>query len=44
MRVDKMTMATSVEARFPFLDRELVEFGIALPRGMKVRGGSASTS
>ena len=39
MRVDKMTMATSVEARVPFLDHELVEFGIALPPDMKVRGG-----
>ncbi len=39
MRVDKMTMATSVEARVPFLDHELVEFAIALPPEMKVRDG-----
>jgi asparagine synthase (glutamine-hydrolysing) len=39
MRVDKMTMATSVEARVPFLDHELVEFAMALPPQMKVRGG-----
>jgi asparagine synthase (glutamine-hydrolysing) len=39
MRVDKMTMATSVEARVPFLDRELVEFALALPMAMKVRDG-----
>ncbi len=39
MRVDKMTMATSVEARVPFLDRELVEFALALPTSMKVRDG-----
>lgn len=39
MRVDKMTMATSVEARVPFLDRELVEFAMALPMNMKVRDG-----
>jgi asparagine synthase (glutamine-hydrolysing) len=39
MRVDKMTMATSVEARVPFLDRELVEFALALPMEMKVRNG-----
>jgi asparagine synthase (glutamine-hydrolysing) len=38
MRVDKMTMATSVEARVPFLDHELVEFALALPPRMKVRG------
>jgi asparagine synthase (glutamine-hydrolysing) len=40
MRVDKMTMATSVEARVPFLDRELVEFALALPPEMKVRDGT----
>ena len=39
MRVDKMTMATSVEARVPFLDHELVEFALALPPEMKVRDG-----
>jgi asparagine synthase (glutamine-hydrolysing) len=38
MRVDKMTMATSIEARVPFLDHELVEFAMALPPDMKVRG------
>jgi asparagine synthase (glutamine-hydrolysing) len=40
MRVDKMTMATSVEARVPFLDHELVEFVLALPPGLKVRGNT----
>jgi asparagine synthase (glutamine-hydrolysing) len=40
MRVDKMTMATSVEARVPFLDHELVEFALALPARMKVRDGT----
>jgi asparagine synthase (glutamine-hydrolysing) len=39
MRVDKMTMATSVEARVPFLDHELVEFAMALPPRVKVRDG-----
>jgi asparagine synthase (glutamine-hydrolysing) len=39
MRVDKMTMATSVEARVPFLDHELVEFAMALPPELKVRDG-----
>jgi asparagine synthase (glutamine-hydrolysing) len=39
MRVDKMTMATSVEARVPFLDHDLVEFAVALPENMKVRDG-----
>ncbi|HKQ09032.1 MAG TPA: asparagine synthase (glutamine-hydrolyzing) [Blastocatellia bacterium] len=39
MRVDKMTMATSVEARVPFLDHELVEFAMSLPRHLKLRNG-----
>jgi asparagine synthase (glutamine-hydrolysing) len=37
MRVDKMTMATSVEARVPYLDHQLVEFAMALPPKMKIR-------
>lgn len=37
MRVDKMTMANSVEARVPFLDTELVEFALAMPMQMKYR-------
>ena len=39
MRVDKMTMATSVEARVPFLDHKLVEFAMSLPRNLKLRNG-----
>jgi asparagine synthase (glutamine-hydrolysing) len=39
MRVDKMTMATSVEARVPFLDHDLVEFAVALPPDLKQRNG-----
>ncbi|HXG93565.1 MAG TPA: asparagine synthase (glutamine-hydrolyzing) [Blastocatellia bacterium] len=39
MRVDKMTMAASVEARVPFLDHKLVEFAVSLPRRMKYRNG-----
>jgi asparagine synthase (glutamine-hydrolysing) len=38
MRVDKITMATSVEARVPFLDHHLVEYATSLPRGMRVNG------
>jgi asparagine synthase (glutamine-hydrolysing) len=37
MRVDKMTMATSVESRVPYLDHHLVEFALALPPRMKIR-------
>jgi asparagine synthase (glutamine-hydrolysing) len=38
MRVDKITMATSVEARVPFLDHHLVEYAMGLPPAMKVNG------
>jgi asparagine synthase (glutamine-hydrolysing) len=38
MRVDKMTMATSVEARVPFLDHQLVEYAMGLPVDLKIRG------
>jgi asparagine synthase (glutamine-hydrolysing) len=40
MRVDKMTMATSVEARVPFLDHHLVEYALSLPSVLKVEGTS----
>lgn len=35
MRVDKMTMATSVEARVPFLDHSLVELAFSIPSSLK---------
>jgi asparagine synthase (glutamine-hydrolysing) len=38
MRVDKITMATSIEARVPFLDHELVEYAMGIPRKFKVHG------
>ena len=38
MRVDKLTMATSVEARVPFLDHHLIEYAMGLPRELKVKG------
>src|SRR6266480_4511680 len=38
MRVDKITMATSVEARVPFLDHHLIEYALGLPRSLKVKG------
>jgi asparagine synthase (glutamine-hydrolysing) len=40
MRVDKITMATSVEARVPFLDHQLVEYAMGVPRELKVEGAS----
>lgn len=39
MRVDKMTMAHSLEARVPFLDHRLVEAAYALPAAWKLEGG-----
>jgi asparagine synthase (glutamine-hydrolysing) len=38
MRVDKMSMASSVEARVPFLDQHVVEFTMDLPLRLRVRG------
>src|SRR5213080_1507374 len=38
MRVDKLTMATSVEARVPFLDHHLIEYAMGLSRELKVKG------
>jgi asparagine synthase (glutamine-hydrolysing) len=40
MRVDKITMATSVEARVPFLDHHLIEYAMNLPRELKIEGQS----
>lgn len=36
MRVDKITMSTSIEARVPFLDHELVDLSMDIPRHLKV--------
>jgi asparagine synthase (glutamine-hydrolysing) len=37
-RGDRMTMAEGLEVRPPFLDKELVAFGLALPDRLKVQG------
>lgn len=39
MRVDKMTMAVSVEGRVPFLDHKLVEFALQVPQELKYAHG-----
>lgn len=39
MRIDKMGMAHSLEARVPFLDHALVDFCFDIPGPAKVRGG-----
>ncbi|MFP8835081.1 asparagine synthase (glutamine-hydrolyzing) [Hydrogenophaga sp. XSHU_21] len=41
MRVDKITMSESLEARVPFLDHELVEFSMDIPESWKTRNGVA---
>jgi asparagine synthase (glutamine-hydrolysing) len=38
LKADKMTMATGVELRVPFLDHKLVEYIAGLPDDLKVRG------
>lgn len=36
-RVDRITMAESLEARTPFLDRELIDFAQSIPASLKLR-------
>jgi asparagine synthase (glutamine-hydrolysing) len=38
-KVDAMSMATSLEARVPYLDNEVVDLALAIPSRLKVRGG-----
>jgi asparagine synthase (glutamine-hydrolysing) len=39
MKVDRMSMAHSIEVRPPFLDHRIVEFAATLPSHFKIRGG-----
>ena len=39
MRVDKFSMAHSLEARAPFLDHALVSYALSLPQHAKIAGG-----
>jgi asparagine synthase (glutamine-hydrolysing) len=39
MRVDKMSMGTSIECRVPFLDHKFVEFVLGLPQRLLYRPG-----
>jgi asparagine synthase (glutamine-hydrolysing) len=39
MRVDKMTMATALEGRVPFLDHKFVELALSIPTAVKLKNG-----
>lgn len=41
MRVDKMSMAVSLECRVPFLDHEFVGLAMSIPSSSKTRGGES---
>jgi len=40
MRVDKMSMGVSLEARVPFLDHKFVELALSIPEAVKTRHGT----
>ncbi|MEH6604199.1 MAG: asparagine synthase (glutamine-hydrolyzing) [Pseudomonadales bacterium] len=42
-RVDRMTMAASVEGRVPFMDHKFVELCMSVPAAYKIRGGEAKS-
>ena len=41
MRVDKMSMGVSLEARVPFLDHKFVELAMSIPSRVKTRNGTS---
>ena len=43
-KVDRTSMAHSLEVRAPFLDHEFVEWGMRLPSSLKLRGQEGNGS
>ena len=43
-RVDRITMAQGLEARTPFLDRDLIDFAQSIPASLKLHTGPGSTT
>jgi asparagine synthase (glutamine-hydrolysing) len=43
MRVDKMTMATSVEARVPYLDHEFIGLVMGIPQSVRLADGATKS-
>lgn len=40
MRVDKMSMGVSLEARVPFLDHHFVQLAVSIPQRAKIQNGT----
>jgi asparagine synthase (glutamine-hydrolysing) len=38
-KIDLMSMATSLEARVPYLDNDVIDLALSIPAHLKVRGG-----